>query len=224
VSKRQRKAKQKPPAQPKSLSEYKAVYVSTYEITSEPIVDRRYKRLPEHVKDAIDRLHHLAQRQPLEAIPELLEWIEKYPDVLQLYNFLSVAYSQSGQQEKAEEVILENYRRNPDYLFARLNYAEICLRKSDLDRVAEIFDNKFDLKMLYPKRKRFHISEVASFMGIIGIYFVEIGEPEAAEKYYDILKQIAPRYPATRALHRKLHPGFLQRLLHRLAMPPESGL
>jgi len=150
------------------------------------------------------------------------EWIEKYPNVPQFYNYLSVAYSLSGQRKKAEEMIRENYRRNPTYLFARLNYAELCLGQRDYEQVEKIFDHKFDLKALYPKRKRFHISEVAGFMGIVGIYFVETGEREAAETNYDILMQIAPDYPVTKVLRRKLHPGFFRRLLQRLAAQPQE--
>jgi tetratricopeptide (TPR) repeat protein len=223
MSKR-RKAKPKAAVPPKPLDGYKPIYISTYEITDEPIPDRRYKRLPQEVKDAIDRLYDTSQRRPQQAIPELLELLEKYPDIPQLYNFLSLAYSRSGQIDKANQVIRKNYRRNPDYLFARLNYAELCMANGDYDKVAEIFDNKFDLKMLYPKRNRFHITEVAGFLGILGLYFVGIGERETAEKHYDILKQIAPRYPTTKALRRRLHPGFWQRQLLRLAMPPKSGL
>jgi hypothetical protein len=73
-----------------------------------------------------------------------------------------------------------------------------------------------NMKLLYPSRNRFHISEVANFMGLIGVYFFEIGEREVAEKYYAILQQIAPRYPMTRTLRRKLFPNFLRRLWHRL--------
>ena len=134
-----------------------------------------------------------------------------------LYNYLSVAYSHAGQREKAEEVIQENYQRNPDYLFARLNYAELCRAQGNYQQIAEIFEHKFDLKLLYPKRKRFHISEVANFMGLIGIYFLETGQREAAERYYEILKEIAPGYPMTKMLRRKLHPSFLRRLLSRMA-------
>ena len=44
-----------------------------YEITSGPIQYRRYKRLPNQVKDAIERLHDEAQRHPRRrAIPELV--------------------------------------------------------------------------------------------------------------------------------------------------------
>lgn len=199
------------------------VYVTEYEITFSPIQDRRYRRLPRRVKDAIERLHDEAQRRPHKAIPELLEWIEKYPNIPMLYNYLSVAYSLAGQREKSEAVSQENYRRNPDYLFARLNYAEICLAKGEYEKIGEIFEHKYDLKLLYPKRKRFHISEVANFMGLIGVYFFETGEREAAEKYYEILQQIAPGYPMTKRLRRKLFPNLLQRLWLRLMSQSQSS-
>jgi len=199
------------------------VYVTEYEITFSPIQDRRYRRLPRRVKDAIERLHDEAQRRPHKAIPELLEWIEKYPNIPMLYNYLSVAYSLAGQREKSEAVSQENYRRNPDYLFARLNYAEICLAKGEYEKIGEIFEHKYDLKLLYPKRKRFHISEVANFMGLIGVYFFETGEREAAEKYYKILQQIAPGYPMTKRLRRKLFPNLLQRLWLRLMGQSQSS-
>ena len=147
----------------------------------------------------------------------MADLIKKYPQIPRLYNYLSVAYSCAGQGEKAEEAILDNYRRNPDYLFARLNYAELCLRQRDYRKVAEIFENKFDLKLLYPNRKRFHITEVAGFMGLIGIYFLETGEREGAEKYHEILKELAPRHPMAKMLRSKLYPSFLLRLLSRLA-------
>lgn len=191
-------------------------YVTEYEVTSSPIQDRRYRRLPQRVKDAIERLHDEVRRRPRKAIPELLEWIEKYPSIPIFYNYLSVAYSLSGPREKWEEMVQENCRRNPDYLFARLNYAEMCLANGEYEKIGEIFEHKYDLKLLYPKRKRFHISEVANFMGLIGMYFFETGEREAAEKYYDILEQIAPGYPISKRLRRKLYPNLLQRLWLRL--------
>lgn len=194
----------------------KSVYVSSYEITYEPIHDREYKRLPGGVKDAIDRLYFDAQRRPLEAIPELHEWIKKYPRVPMFYNYLAVAYSAIGDHKKAEEITKTNIQRNPDYLFARLNYSELCLARKEYEKVAEIFDHKFDLRMLYPKRKRFHISEVVNFMGLVGIYFYEIGEREAAEKHNEILQEIGPEYPIARELKRKLNPSILKRLWKRV--------
>jgi len=210
------KRKQKTPLPAQSQNEQRVVQLLEYEITSEPIYDRRYKKLPRHVKDAIERLHHEAQKRPRKVIPELLALLKKYPDIPMLYNYLSIAYSQSGQRKKSEEVVRENYRRNPDYLFARLNYAELYRLKGDYDKIAEIFEHKFDLKLLYPERKKFHISEVANFMGLIGIYFFETGERDMAERYFDILKDIAPEFLMTKMLRRKLHPGIIRRALNRV--------
>lgn len=196
-----------------------SVRVLHYEVTTEPIKDRRYKRLPRRVKDAVERLYHTAQAAPREAIPELREWIEKYPDLPVLYNYLAVAYSAAGQKEKANDVIDENYRRNPDYLFTRLNYAEQCLDRGDCEAAAKALDHKFDLKLLYPRRNLFHISEVTQFLGVVGYYFFEIGQRETAEVYYGALRQLAPDHLFTKRLRRVLHPNAFQRLVRRLAHP-----
>ena len=97
-----------------------------------------------------------------------------------------------------------------------LRFFEFVLADGDYEKVAEILDHKFDLKLLYPRRKRFHISEFASFAGLVGIYFLETGDRDLATVYYDLLKQIAPDFPLTSRLRRKLHPGPLRRLLKRL--------
>ncbi len=192
------------------------IQVVEYEITDEPIYDPHYEQLPRRVKDEIEQLHHLSQFRPRKAIPKLRGLLKRYPHIPILYNYLGVAYSHTGQHEKTKAVALKNYQRNPDYLFARINYAQLCLVEGDYEKVAEIFEHKFDLKQLYPSRNRFHISEVAGFMGLIGVYFFEIGEREAAEQYYAILQQIAPHHLMTRNLRRRLFPNFLRRLWHRL--------
>jgi len=173
--------------------------------------DRHYQRLPRYVKEAMERLHDVAQRRPREAIPELSELIKHYPRVPQLYNYPSVSYSRAIRRKEAETVVAETYQRNPDYLFARLNYAEVCLARRDYAQVAEIFAHTFDLHALYPQRKRFHLSEVANFMGIAGLYFLAIGQRELAEHYDNLPQQIAPDFPLTTHLHKKLFPGLLRR-------------
>ena len=171
-----------------------AVYVTQYEITDEPIQDHYYRRLPGHVKDAVERLHQESQTAPRKAIPELKAMIKQYPKLPQLYNYLTVAYSRIGEIGKAEAVIRACIRRHPDYLFARLNYAEMCLLRKEYAKIPEIFDHKFDLQLLYPKRKRFHVTEVVNFMGLLGLYFYEIHDLETAQKYNKILQETAPDY------------------------------
>jgi tetratricopeptide (TPR) repeat protein len=132
--------------------------------------------------------------------------------VPQLYNYLSVAHARAGQRREAEAVVQENYRQNPEYVFARVNYAEVCLARGDYAQVAEIFAHTFNLPLLYPQRKRFHLSEVANFMAVVGLYFLATGNRELAEHYDTFLQQIAPEFPLTKRLHKKLFPGLLRRL------------
>jgi tetratricopeptide (TPR) repeat protein len=211
------KKRKRPHTIPEPSQDPQVLYLSEFEITDSPILDRRYRRLPRQIQETIEQLYDTAQKEPLQAIPQILELIKKYPYLPTLYNYLSVAYSMAGQIQAAQKVVEENYRRNPDYLFARLNYAEMLLNEGDFEQVPEVFAHKFDLKMLYPNRKRFHISEVTGFMGIMGWYFLETGERETAERYYEFLRQIAPDHPMTRRLHRKLRRGWLRRLFPRQA-------
>ena len=202
---------------------HRVLQLIEYEITAEPMHDDHYEQLPRHVQDDFDRLYFLAQEQPLKAIPELEQWLEKYPDIPMLYNFLGAAYSRAGKHEQAERTVLENCRRNPDYLFARLNYADICLFRGEYTKVAEILENKFDLKLLYPHRSLFHVSEFTAFMRVIGTYFLGIGERKTAEVAYKALRKIDPDSEATRLLKTALDLNRMQKLMQKALMKLESG-
>ncbi len=196
--------------------------VVTYEITDEPILDEAYRRLPKNVKEQLDQLYELVQRRPQAAIPDLLALRERYPKVQPLANYLVVAYNRTGQTEVARQLIVENYRRNPEYLFARVHYAEICLHEGNDAEVAQIFEHKFDLKLLYPERRRFHVSEVVAFFGLLGNYFLTTGDRARAEQIYQMLHQLQPKHMYTRLLKRKLYPSLLRRLIIRLTGKKEN--
>jgi hypothetical protein len=140
------------------------------------------------------------ETQVSACIPELQQWIDRYPDVPILYNYLAAAYSRIGDREQAYQTALANYQRNPNYLFARINYADVCLTNGEPEKVAEIFNNTFDLKALYPHRTRFHCTEVVGFMSVIGPFFVTIGSIDAAHQVFDVLHQLAPDASGTRRL------------------------
>jgi len=175
------------------------VYVMQYEITDEPIQEAAYRRLPKAVKEKLENLYRVAQRHPQKAIPELIELRKKYSRVPQIYNFLAVAYSYAGEKEKAEQITQENIRKNPNYLFARINQAQFLLAKGEYDKIPEVFEHKYDLQMLY-----------------MGLYFTRTDQREIAEKYNEILQEIAPDFPIAKALNRELNPGIMTRVKKRL--------
>ena len=224
MSRKRKKKKKKRRSQHRPRQKDRSVTISEYAITPEPIEDKDYEKLPSEIQDQIGDIIHRVHRNPKQVIPYLESLIETYPDIPQFYNFLAASYSSIGDREKANEIALKNYERNPDYLFAKCNYAEMCLEKGEIEKIPVIFNNKFDLKTLYPARKEFHISEATAFMGVIGAYFYKIGETQAVETYYGILKRVAPRHHMTKRLKRLLHPSLTVRLLSKLAeMASEGG-
>jgi len=196
------------------------LHIVQYKITDEPIEERAFRKLPDSVKKQLEGLLRDAQRKPEQAIPQLLELKKRYPNIPLIYNYLAVAYAASKETELAEATVKENMRRNPDYLFARVNYAEICFARQEYERIPEIFDYEFDLKALYPNRKRFHISEFANFMGVMGFYFAKADQWEMAERYNEMLQETAPSSPLAKRMNKELNPGLFIRLLKPLAGEP----
>jgi hypothetical protein len=164
-----------------------------------------HARLPQEVRDALPGLRDLVLHDPRTAVTELRGWIEREP-LPMFYNWLSGAYSALGDVEGVRETVFENYRRNPHYLFARANYAELCLRDGDLAGAREALGESFDIRPLLGGRKRVHVSEVTGYFYAVGLYHIKAGDRDAAEKVYQMLAEVAPGEVGTEELRRLLHP------------------
>jgi tetratricopeptide (TPR) repeat protein len=196
-----------------------ALAILSYTISAEPI------QLPQEANaslwDALGEderavIHAQVNNDPRRAIERLEPLLQRFPDAPMLLNWLSAAYTNLGDEDKAEELIRLNYQRNPGYLFARANYAQICLARDDLERVREIFKEGFDLKLLYPHRDVFHVTEFTAFAAVAVEYFVRTGEWKAAESLFGALEQIVPDHPATRQLRAVMVRSVFTRALDRL--------
>ena len=194
---------------------YRDLSLISYNITEDPLEDKYSKRIPEEIREQVEELQNDINFRPKELVPKLVDYIEKHPNIPLLYNYLSAAYSAIGDLDNLESTVLANLKRHPDYLFAKLNYADVCLQKGEPEKIPGIFDHKFDLKLLYPNRSTFHISELAGFTGIICKYYIAIGDREAAELLFKNLKQIAPKHPATKNIKKVLYPSFVGRLFKK---------
>jgi tetratricopeptide (TPR) repeat protein len=194
-----------------------ALVYAEYEITDEPLDNRDIKKLPSQVQARTDDLYELAQYDPTQAIPELERLMTTYPHIPTFSNHLSIAYLAAGDQEQATALVREAYRRHHQYLFAKVNYANLCLHQGEIGKIPGIFAHTFDLKQLYPHRTRFHVSEFTGFAGVMCRYFCAINERETAALYYQMLKQVAPRHPMTTHAKRVLYPPFWIRWLRTWA-------
>jgi tetratricopeptide (TPR) repeat protein len=175
------------------------------EIVHGPMRNTWLAQLSQEARDAMPGLHALMREDPRAAVTELRAWIEREPNAM-FFNWLSAALETVGEKSAANDVIRENYRRNPGYLFARVGYATICLHDGDLAGVREALGESLDVRALLGARKRIHVSEAVAFFYIVALYRLETGDRETAEKFYQALEEIAPDDPATKDLRRRLRP------------------
>jgi tetratricopeptide (TPR) repeat protein len=182
----------------------------SYEITRDPIPEPEFEQLPDEVQARINELHdEIQQAKPRRAVPALRALIEQHPDVPTPYNFLYVAHCKLGEHAEATRVLQQTRERFPDYLFGHISLANECLMRGETEKVDEIFGGKFDLKLLYPDRVRFHITEALAFQAIVARYYHALGDREQAQRYYDLMRQIDPASPMTRDVERRLHSSRL---------------
>ena len=186
------------------------VHLLSYDIVFEPL--KKTDHLPKPVQDQLDDLHDLLFTDPKSAIPPLLQLKKQFPKVPVIYNYLTAAYGRAGEHEATRQLAEENFRLNPQYLFARINYAQFCLMDGRWERIPDIFEGKFDLKLLYPKRTQFHVTEFSGFTGVMCSYFSLIGEKETAKLLYESLLEVAPDSESVRFANVFVKPSLLQRL------------
>ena len=168
-------------------SEGEKLGTSEFSVTYDPIKD--FDPVPVKIQEELERLYHLVHRNPQNAIAPLKALIEKYHDK-RAYNYLSLAYLKLERFDDAKKIVYESYEKHPEYLFAKINYAELCLQEGKIEEIPDIFDNKFDLKMLFPERTVFHISEVLSFYSFTGVYYIKTGKLDAAILCLELIKRI----------------------------------
>jgi tetratricopeptide (TPR) repeat protein len=174
------------------------------EIVYEPLPQGQHASMSEELRETLPGLHERMTDDPGAAVPELRAWIAREPNPM-LFNWLGMAYGLLGDVEAARETARENYRRNPRYLFARLNHAELCLRDGDLAGALQALGGSLDIHAVLGGRRRAHVSEVAGYFYAAGLYHLASGDRGAAARLYAMLAQVAPEEPATEALGEMLH-------------------
>lgn len=184
-----------------------------YELTYEPLEDGYFKELPAKIREIMADAYEKIKSNPKHLIIEFDKIPSKYSNNAVILNYLATAYSHDKNIEKAKEITIRNYEKNENYLFAKINYAQICIKDKNYNKIPEIFNNKFELKALYPKRRVFHISEFLNFYWIMGTYFYNIGNIDQAKSYYSILKTIEPGDKLTKSLKKLIYPSFFRKWL-----------
>ncbi|WP_395141909.1 tetratricopeptide repeat protein [Armatimonas sp.] len=175
------------------------ITIFSFTVTYDAIEDEYATRVPDGDRDKIHKLA-FGRTSPRKKIPLLKEWIERYPNFPRLYNFLSAAYVAAKDYPSAEALVRETYERFPEYLFARINYADILLRNDREDEVAALFPEGWALPMIFPNRSTFHATEVTGLAGLAARYFLRQDDGDQAMIHIQTLLKVGgkkdPALPA----------------------------
>jgi tetratricopeptide (TPR) repeat protein len=163
-----------------------------------------------------ERLHQMLNDDPANAIPHYEKLVQQHPHIPVLYNHLMCAYQKTGKNKQAENLIVETYRKFPNYLFGRINYANMLIQKGKIPEVPQIFHSKYELSLLYPDRKKFHFTEVVAFYATMAHYFTAIDELHRASTYMGLLDAMDLDIfsnPLIETVAQKLHKKKLDKLM-----------
>jgi tetratricopeptide (TPR) repeat protein len=158
-------------------------------------------------KDII--LYEKARKEPQQTsnFQEMIDILEplskKYPLVPQISYNLAVAYQSNSNTTKCTELLDCIVKNNPDYILARVLKGQLFLANDQPEKFAELFDNKFHIKLLYPEYNEFYVQDVIMFFGVIAEYFFYLNNIERAENYLKILMKLDPEHPYTIHLQEK---------------------
>lgn len=187
-----------------------------YQITEDShFQDNRFGITPELRKQLEPLGYECQDKKNKKIIDKLTQLIVQYPTVPILKNYLSVAYNVQGNYRKAMEVNNWILTEHPDYLFAKVNKANECIDNGEFEKVTEILGEAMEIKLLYPERDLFHLSEVTNFYKVVIRYFAAIENQELAENRLKILKQIDPDDNNTIEAERFLFPLRLKNAANR---------
>jgi predicted Zn-dependent protease len=173
--------------------------VKSFEVVDHPVPESM-QPMPKEIAAQYPELVEIAQLASDAAIAKLEMLAARHPGVVVLNNLLAAAYSRRGRMADAMVVVEKNYKAAPEYLFGRIQYAQMCLAGGRADRVPAIFDDHFDLKLLYPHRNRYHKSEFIAFIAVAAEYYLAVGNKTAAKSYHEALSAIAPDHELTQRL------------------------
>jgi len=131
----------------------------------------------------------ILEGDPNGALTILKKLLSKYPGDSDILLNIASAYAFLDRKEESYELFKKNYAAHPERVLSRVMLGMYYLDQNQADKIPILLDNKYDLKLLYPEKKVFHITEFLVFSFFLATYYFTINELDKANIYLDLLKQ-----------------------------------
>jgi len=187
--------------------------VISYDVSFEPMESAYSQAYAEQIDTLVadmEEAYHLTFDDPASAVERNREFIEKYPKHPVFYNYLINSLGMSDQADEANNVSLTLYEKFPEYLFAKLGYANWLLSHDRIDEAFQAVGENYSLDGLYPDQQVFHYTEVLAFNAFLCRYLVADERAETALGYYQLMYQLDAEHPMTTGTEAMLGMALVQ--------------
>lgn len=159
------------------------------------------KKMVEVAKNPDQPLNELKDKEPVTEIaankPHQLALAERlrrniyqWPQNPAFYDQLIQIYQLSGLKEEANTAVQGFYHQFPDYLLAKVRYADYLIEQDQLDQVMPVFNGQYSLSALYPTQNTFSITDVVYFYSFMSRYFLGKGDIFLSAYYVNLLDEL----------------------------------
>ena len=176
------------------------------EVSFEPMANSVHRRLQEEYLILLEA----AQKSPKSALAEVEKFYQAHSDYPEIANLMSFVYLRVEKIKEAEALILASYEKYPAYFFAKINYADQCLRKDRALEIPKIFSGYSFANRMH------HYSEIRGFAVVMGFYHLGLQDKGKAEEFYRLALELDPQHASVVLLRKKIFKtSFLKKILAR---------
>lgn len=165
--------------------------ISMIIFTNEPMSDPLIDNLPPLERKRFSKMEQEVHQGNVSYINVVKAFIKDHPNIKRPYNYLAVLYSLKGKTGECRKITKEMYKKFPDYLFAKIGYAKLCLLDDNLEEFDKIFEGKKNLALIYPDRKEFHTSEFLAFTDLLCEHAFHVEDLDFVRNTIEALKKMS---------------------------------
>ncbi|MDH4319241.1 MAG: hypothetical protein OEV64_12680 [Desulfobulbaceae bacterium] len=117
----------------------RSLEIKSIDITFDTVETKWSRKTPRSIRNKVEEIHCFAKDDPKRAIHEILKVNKKHKNIPVLNNYLCSCYLAINDIDNAKKIASQNYKLFPRYLFAKTNFAQICINTNKVDQIPSIF-------------------------------------------------------------------------------------
>jgi len=167
---------------------------------NEPFIGLKYHLSDDPAETAYLKFDHAAEEEEYYRLLNLAidheydlvitgvqEAIAKYSGSAPWYMLWHSVLDAGGQRRESYRVARIMYNMFPDYLPAKVSYANMLIDTDEPEGVLAVFNGQPDLGYICPERKVFNLTEAANYYACMCRYFIAADNVESADMYMEAI-------------------------------------